>query len=58
MEDYSHTRKVLSRHYNEVTGSIKNSLEKEELEAKLEEFLNNITVHVQGLAAVPSSSKR
>jgi hypothetical protein len=56
-EDYSHSRKVLSRHYNEVTEAINNSHEKEELETELKIFLNNLTVRARGVAAVKSSSK-
>jgi hypothetical protein len=33
IKDYGHTRKVVSRHYNEATEAIHNSLEKQNLEA-------------------------
>ena len=56
-EDYSHSRLVLSRHYNEVTEAINNSLEKEELEAEVKQFLNSMTVRARAIAWVPSSSQ-
>jgi hypothetical protein len=54
-EDYGHTRKFVSCHYNEVTEAIHNSLEKQNLEAELKECLNHFTVRAQGLQLVGSS---
>ena len=56
-EDYGDSRKVLSRHYNEVTEAINNSLEKEELEKEMKDFFNKITVRARGVPVVHSSSK-
>jgi hypothetical protein len=56
-EDYSHTRKVVSRHYNEATEAIHNSLEKQKLEAELKECLNEFTVRARALTTVASSAK-
>jgi hypothetical protein len=56
-EDYGHSRKVLSRHYNDVTEAIHNSDAKEALENELKEILNNMTVKARAHAIVPSSSK-
>jgi hypothetical protein len=56
-EDYGHSRKVVSRHYNEVTEALHNSLEKQKLEAELKECLNKFTVHARGLTAVAALAK-
>jgi hypothetical protein len=56
-EDYGHSRKVLSRLYNEVTEAIHNSDAKEDLENKLKEILNTMTVKARAHAILPSSSK-
>jgi hypothetical protein len=56
-EDYGHFRKVLSRHYNDVTEAIHNSNAKEAFENELQFFLNTMTVKVRVHAIIPSSSK-
>jgi hypothetical protein len=56
-EDYGHSRKVLSRHYNEVTEAINNLDAKEDLENELEEILNTMTVKARAHTILPSSSK-
>ena len=56
-EDYSHSRKVLSCHYNDVTEAIHNSHAKEEFEKELKELLNNMTGRARAQAIVPTSSK-
>jgi hypothetical protein len=56
-EDYDHSRKVLSRHYNDMTEAIHNSNAKEEFEKELKEILNSITVRARAQAMIPSSSK-
>jgi hypothetical protein len=56
-EDYSHSRKVLSRHYNDVTEAIHNSSAKEAMENELKELLNSMTVRARAHAFIPSSSK-
>ena len=56
-EEYSHSRKVLSRHYNDVTEAIHNSNAKEEFEKELKEILNSMTVRARANAIIPSSFK-
>jgi hypothetical protein len=56
-EDYGHSRKVLSRHYNDVTEAIHNLDAKEDPENELKEILNTMTVKARAHAIVPSSSK-
>jgi hypothetical protein len=56
-EDYGHSRKVLSCHYNDVTEAIHNSNAKEALEKELKEILNTMTVKARAHAIVPSSFK-
>jgi hypothetical protein len=57
-EDYGHSRKVLSRHYNDVTEAIHNSHAKVEFEKELKEILNNITVRARAQAIIPFSSNK
>jgi hypothetical protein len=56
-EDYGHSRKVLSRHYDDVTEAIHNSNAKEEFEQEVKEFMNEITVRPRAQAIILSSSK-
>jgi hypothetical protein len=56
-EDYGHSRKVLSCHYNDVTEAIHKSSAKEALENELKELLNSMTVRARAHAIIPSSSK-
>jgi hypothetical protein len=56
-EDYGHSRKVLSRHYDDVTEAIHNSNAKEEFENELKQILNTMTVRARAHAIIPSSSK-
>jgi hypothetical protein len=56
-KDYGHSRKVVSRHYNEATEAIHNSLDKQKLEAELKECLNEFTVRARGLTTVAASAK-
>jgi hypothetical protein len=44
-EDYGHSRKVFSRHYNDVTEAIHNCNAKEEFEQEVKEFMNEIGYH-------------
>ena len=55
-EFYSHSRQVLSRHFNEVTEAINNSREKQELETEMRIFLSNLTARARGVAAGSSTS--
>ena len=56
-EDYQDSRKVLSRHYNELSEAFNNSKEKESLEAEFKKVMNDYTVRARGTAAASSSSK-
>jgi hypothetical protein len=55
-EDYSHSRKVLSRHYNELSEAFNNSKAKETLEAEFMRVMNDFTVRARGSASVVSTS--
>jgi hypothetical protein len=54
-EDYRDSRKVLSRHYNELSEAINNSKEKESLEEEFKILMNQFTVRARGSASVPLS---
>jgi hypothetical protein len=56
-EEYDHTRKSLSREWNECTEAIHNSRLKQCLEDKFRTFLRDTTVEARASAYVASSSK-
>jgi hypothetical protein len=56
-EDYGHSRKVLSRHYNELSEAFNNSRAKESLEHDFMRVMNEFIVKARGSAIVVSSSK-
>jgi hypothetical protein len=56
-EDYGHSRKVLSRHFNELSEAFNNSKEKESLEVEFQKIMNDFIIKARGSAAIPSSSQ-
>jgi hypothetical protein len=56
-EDYRDSRKVLSRHYNELPEAFNNSKEKESLEVEVKKIMNDFIVRARGTAAIPSTSQ-
>ena len=56
-EDYRDSRRVLSRHYNELSEAFNNSKAKESLEVEFKTIMNDFIVRARGSAAVPSTSK-
>jgi len=56
-EDYGHSRKVLSRHYNELSEAFNNSKEKESLEVEFKQVMNDFIMKARGTAAIPLSSQ-
>ena len=56
-EDYRDSRRVLSRHYNELSEAFNNSKEKESLEVEFKEIVNDFIVKACGRVAKPSTSK-
>jgi hypothetical protein len=56
-EDYRDSRKVLSRHYNELSEAFNNSKMKEDLANELVTVVNEFIVRARGMAANPSTSK-
>jgi hypothetical protein len=54
-DDYGDSRKVLSRHYNELSEAFNNSKEKETLESEFKIVMNQFTVRARGSAALSSS---
>jgi hypothetical protein len=55
-EDYGHSRKVLSQHYNKLSEAFNNSKEKESLETEFMKILNDFIVKAHGSADVASTS--
>jgi hypothetical protein len=55
-DDYRDSRKVLSRHYNELSEAFNNSKEKESLETEFKILMNQFIVRARGTAAVSSSA--
>jgi hypothetical protein len=51
------SRKVLSRHYNELSEAFNNSIEKESLEVEFKENMNDFVVRAGGTVAIPSTSQ-
>jgi hypothetical protein len=56
-EDYRDSRRVLSRHYNELSEAFNNSRRKEALEEEFKVVMNEFTVKARGSAAIPSTSQ-
>ena len=56
-EDYGHLRKVLSRHFNELSEAFHNSKDKELLEVEFKKIMNDFTIKARGSAAIASSSQ-
>ena len=56
-EDYRDSRRVLSRHFNELSEAINNSRMKESLEVQFKVIMNDFIVKARGSAAVPSASQ-
>jgi hypothetical protein len=56
-EDYRDSRRVLSRHYNELSEAFNNSKMKETLETEFKTIMNEYIVKARGTAAVPSTSQ-
>jgi hypothetical protein len=57
MEDYQESRKVLSRHYNELSEAFNNSKEEETLESEFMKVMNDSIVCARGSVAVAASLK-
>jgi hypothetical protein len=55
-KDYRDSRKVLSRHYNELSAACNNSKEKESSEGKFKKIVNDSIVRAGWTAAIPSTS--
>jgi len=56
-EDYRDSRRVLSRHYNELSEAFNNSKMKETLEEEFKVIMNQYIVKARGSAAIPSTSQ-
>jgi hypothetical protein len=56
-EDYTNSRSVLSRHYNELSEAFTNSRDKENLEKEFMKLMNDFTARARGSAYAPSTSK-
>jgi hypothetical protein len=56
-EDYHDSRRVLSRHYNELSEAFINSRMKETLETEFKVIMNEYIVKARGTAAIPSTSQ-
>ena len=56
-EDYHDLRRVLSRHYNELSEAFNNSRMKETLEEEFKVIMNEYIVKARGSAAIPSTSQ-
>jgi tryptophan synthase beta subunit len=56
-EDYRDSRRVLSRHYNELSEAFNNSDEKDTLEEEFKEIMNQYIGRARGTALIPSSLK-
>ena len=56
-KDYRDSRRVLSRHYNELSEAFNNSKMKETLETEFKVIMNEYIVKARGMAAIPSTSQ-
>jgi hypothetical protein len=56
-EEYQDSRKVLSRHYNELSEAFTNARDKESLEDEFMKVMNDFIVRARGTAAVSPSKK-
>ena len=56
-EEYQDSRKILSRHYNELSEAFTNAVDKDSLEVELMKVMNDFIVRARGTTAVSTSKK-